>query len=46
MISRKIAAAASTAASVCQRGPLSHGGSVRGPTYAITNRNITITAPA
>ena len=46
MISTKIAPAASTAARVFQLGPLAHGGSCRGPTYAVTNRNITITAPA
>ena len=46
MISTKIAPAASTAASVFQLGPLAHGGSWRGPTYAVTNRNMTITAPA
>ena len=46
MISRKIAPAASTAAIVCQLGPPAHGVSARGPTYAITKRNITITAPA
>ena len=46
MISTKIAPAASTAASVFQLGPDAHGVSCRGPTYAITNRNITITAPA
>ena len=32
--------------SVCQLGPPDHGVSRRGPTYAITNRNITTTAPA
>src|SRR3954471_8142873 len=46
MISRKIAPAASTAATLCQPGPPAHGVSTRGPTYAITKRNITITAPA
>ena len=39
MISRKIAAAASTAPIVCQPGPPDHGVSVRGPTYAITLGN-------
>ena len=46
MISTKIDAAARIAATVCQLGPPAHGVSCRGPTYAITNRNITITAPA
>ena len=46
MISTKSAPAASTAPSVFQLGPPAHGVSCRGPTYAITNRNITITAPA
>src|SRR5262245_28172179 len=46
MTSRKIAPAASTAPTVCHRGPPSHGVSWRGPTYAMTNRNITMTAPA
>ena len=46
MISTKIAPAASTAPIVCQLGPFCHGFSSRGPTYAITKRNITITAPA
>ena len=39
-------AAASTAANDCQRGPPAHGASWRGPMYAMTKRNITITAPA
>ena len=30
----------------CQPGPPAHGDSCRGPTYAMTNRNMTITAPA
>ena len=46
MISTKIAPAASTAPTVCQLGPPFHGVSCCGPTYAITKRNITITAPA
>ena len=45
-ISTSSAPAAATAPTVCQLGPPDHGVSCRGPTYAITNRNITITAPA
>src|SRR5438874_1628753 len=45
-ISTSSAPAAATAANVCQLGPPDHGVSRRGPTYAITNRNITTTAPA
>jgi len=46
MISTKIAAAASEAPTDCQLGPPAHGVSMRGPMYAMTKRNITITAPA
>jgi hypothetical protein len=46
MISRKIEPAAKTAATDCQLGPPAQGVSMRGPTYAMTKRNITITAPA
>ena len=43
---RKNAPAALIAATCCQVGPPAHGDSARPPRYAITNRNITITAPA
>ena len=46
MISTKIEPAATTAPIACQLGPPAHGVSMRGPMYAMTKRNITITAPA
>src|SRR5919198_1913228 len=46
MISTRIAAAARTAPTAYHVGPPSHTCSSRGPTYAMTNRNMTITAPA
>ncbi len=44
--STRMAPAALTAATCCHVGPPAHGASARPPRYAITNRNITITAPA
>src|SRR5207248_4520540 len=44
--SMKIAAAAPIAPTVCHVGPPAHGVSNLWPMYAITNRNMTITAPA
>ena len=44
--STRIAPAALIAATCCHDGPPAHGASARPPRYAITNRNITITAPA
>ena len=44
--STRIAAPARTPPTACHDGPPVHGdSSVRSPRYAITNRNITITAP-
>src|SRR5919204_119670 len=45
-ISTRIAPAAATAPTCCQVGPPAQGASARPPRYAVTNRNITITAPA
>ena len=45
-ISTISAPAAATAPSACQLGPPAHGASAWRPRYAITNRNMTITAPA
>src|SRR5262249_12903109 len=45
-ISTRRAPAATTPPTVCQLGPPDQGVSRRGPTYAITNRNMTTTAPA
>src|SRR5262249_56145910 len=46
MISTSSAPAARTAPTACQLGPPAHGDSCLGPMYAMTKRNITITAPA
>src|SRR5262249_51563559 len=45
-ISTRSAPEASTAPTACQLGPPAQGDSMRGPMYAMTKRNITITAPA